>query len=444
MEYTLKENIIITDADEVVRRVQALSGCPDVSMEKIASFCLSEVATMFYIDEKLNVSCEENAGFKALYLWIDTGYVSDIYKQPIFISLVNKDGYYTGYYVGEAKGLSRMMADYFPKHKKYIVSNLSKFKYKYDVKTEKRTLKHYLPDEEETTLPKSSVGNAFADKLSGFKSEFPAVSSSTEQKSLEDAKEDFFLREDYRDNSRSFTEVTQSLWDMLLIKHWDDAEGLDYYIKICGNRLYDLVKKNKSQYYILNNIKSAVINTGLLNQFGQDILVLYRLHLKTESYQAYKIIEGKADLLSNDFTREQVSVAIEPISFLEEEDVFDADSIDDFDINYHSLIHILRERKDRFPDLPEQQLAEKLKNAITLGVTIANRDKSFVKASYSSKQGSFSWLLPLHIERNFAEEPELVMVIVKRNGFYEVKTILPYDETVKDRITALSLYSKIW
>ena len=55
-----------------------------------------------------------------------------------------------------------------------------------------------------------------------------------------------------------------------------------------------------------------------------------------------------------------------------------------------------------------------------------------------------TWLLPMHVNADFTEEPELVMVICKMDEFYEVKTILPYDNDLKDRITALSLYSKLW
>lgn len=40
--------------------------------------------------------------------------------------------------------------------------------------------------------------------------------------------------------------------------------------------------------------------------------------------------------------------------------------------------------------------------------------------------------------------PELVMVVRRSGDFYEIKTILSYDDELKDRITALSLYSKLW
>jgi hypothetical protein len=42
------------------------------------------------------------------------------------------------------------------------------------------------------------------------------------------------------------------------------------------------------------------------------------------------------------------------------------------------------------------------------------------------------------------EEPELVLVVRRNKEFYEIKTIIPYDDELKDRITALSLYNGLW
>ena len=53
-------------------------------------------------------------------------------------------------------------------------------------------------------------------------------------------------------------------------------------------------------------------------------------------------------------------------------------------------------------------------------------------------------MIPLHINREFTEEPELVLVLRKSEQFYEIKTILPYDDETKDKLTALSLYSRLW
>lgn len=72
------------------------------------------------------------------------------------------------------------------------------------------------------------------------------------------------------------------------------------------------------------------------------------------------------------------------------------------------------------------------------------RDSSFAKPSYSTLTGTISWMIPLHINREFTEEPELVLVLRKAGEFYEIKTILPYDDETKDKLTDLSLYGRLW
>ena len=66
------------------------------------------------------------------------------------------------------------------------------------------------------------------------------------------------------------------------------------------------------------------------------------------------------------------------------------------------------------------------------------------KLLIQGKAELFSWFMPLHIDAPLSEDPELVMVVRRSGDFYEIKTILSYDDELKDRITALSLYSKLW
>ena len=138
---------------------------------------------------------------------------------------------------------------------------------------------------------------------------------------------------------------------------------------------------------------------------------------------------------------------IKPINFFDGEEVFEA-TIDDFDINTKSLTHIINERRSRFPEsiqnIPDDNLAARVKNALELGLKLAARDKTYVKASFSGKYRGIAWMMPLHINSSFADEPELVLVVNKQGEFFEIKTILPYDDEVMDRITAMTLYSKLW
>ena len=83
-------------------------------------------------------------------------------------------------------------------------------------------------------------------------------------------------------------------------------------------------------------------------------------------------------------------------------------------------------------------------NALERGIKMQRRRQIVCKSSYSGKSGTISWFMPLHIDAPLSEDPELVMVVRRSGDFYEIKTILSYDDELKDRITALSLYSKLW
>jgi hypothetical protein len=166
-----------------------------------------------------------------------------------------------------------------------------------------------------------------------------------------------------------------------------------------------------------------------------------------ETYVAYRIMESKADYLENGFTKEQILKEIRPVNFFDDEEYFSA-TFDDFDVNHRSLQHIIEERRERFPEnvqsLSSNTIATKINNALELGLKMQQRDRNYAKPIYSTKTKSISWLMPLHINAELMEEPELVLVIRKNKEFYEVKTIIPYDDEMKDRITALSLYNGLW
>ena len=99
---------------------------------------------------------------------------------------------------------------------------------------------------------------------------------------------------------------------------------------------------------------------------------------------------------------------------------------------------------EELQQISDDILAARIKNALELGLKLAERDKSFVKPNFSGKYRGIAWLMPLHLNSSFTDDPELVLVVSKMGEFYEIKTILPYDDGVKDRITAMTLYSKLW
>ncbi len=425
-ELKIKENIIIDDVAAVVERIEERTGFRNIDIKDIIDFINHEPNTIYYVDEKGNVKLEPE---NTRYLWIDSGFEEE--GKPIFISLLSSYGEYIGHYTGHYKFLTRTITDYYPQNTKYVNDNIRKFEQKYEIKIQNRIVKHLTEKYE-------NLNGALPENFAGYEIK-------EEPELIEEKKEmttSFF-------NKDSFTssELGQTVREQLLVDKWKSQVGFERYIKIIGSRIYQLVEQGKTEYYVINKTKSVIVNTGLINKYGEDIKLMYRINLTSNTYNVYQLIESKQDYLQNDFTKEQSQTEIKPISFFDEGRFFNA-KIDDFDINTRSLMHIIGERRDRFPDnvsdMTDDKLAQRIKDALLLGLKMQERDNTYVKPSYSGDYNGIYWLMPLHINNEFTDDPELVLVVSKLHDFYEIKTVLPYDDCMKDRIMALSLYEKLW
>ena len=434
MEYLITQDMIISDDSRIIDSLKYM-GFSEISLDEIRKFILNEENTKFYIDKNLSLKNENDKDIT--YVWLDTGCRKES-GDTMFISLINKHGYFEGNFVGTPWQLSKKMKERYPNNQKQIENNLERFKLKYEKRISKREKKYiYLAED-------GVVNENKKEKIVEHEGD---ISQQLQGLGFDISKDN----ENKEGNAISIpsviSPVSEEVYGQLLFNNWNSLEGLDRYIKVIGCRLVQLIEQNKSDYYILNKIKSAIVNTGLMNHFGVDLMIMYRFNVKYNTYDAYKIIYGKSDYIKNDFSREQTEQLIKPISFFDEEDVFEA-SLNDFDINYHNLAHIIQERRDRFPEeireISDHQMTQSIQNALERGIKMQHRDKSYVKATYSAKNGKISWLMPFHITADFTSEPELVLVIRKNGEFYEIKTILPYDNEMKDKITALSLYSSLW
>lgn len=434
MDICISERFIIENTEDLEERLKSILNNNSVTLTESIEFIKSEISTIFYFDNKLNL--KQDIDKDVVYAWLDTGYCNQT-NEPIFISLVKKeDGRFIGNYIGTSRTLASSTINYFPNNRKFIYNNQSRFKAKYEKRISKRTMKHI-------EIPEDSVTNIepIQTPTTDISNKIRAVGLDITNTQIE------IHNEIIPQIPKTITPVTEEIFNQLLVQNWKSIEGLDRYIKIIGCRIQQLIDQKNEQYYIMNRLGYVVINTGLLNLFGADILVYYRINKKYNIYEAYEVVYGKTDYIKNDFTKEQASKELDPINFFNDDDIFSID-IDDFDINYRNLLHIIDERRDRFPDniqaLPTNIIATRLRNALTQGLKIQQRDKNYVKAHYSTKTRSISWIMPFHLNTDLLEEPELVLIIRKNHEFYEVKTILPYDDEMKDRITSLSLYSKLW
>lgn len=240
-------------------------------------------------------------------------------------------------------------------------------------------------------------------------------------------------------------DIYTALKSQLCINNWATDEGFKRFIRILGTRVLDYIDEGKTDYYLRNESTGALaLNTGLLDKFGRSIHVLY---YKTDmyNYRPVKIVESKRLLISEGFSVEDTNKELKPITF---DTTTLSINIDDYDINYNSLEHCIEERRERFPEsvqnISSMTLAQKLKQELDIGLNIHRCSGTYAKSIYKAKTRQTQWLLPLHINTNIGENPELVMVIAKRDSFYVVRTVLPYTDCISDWIRASNLYESLW
>lgn len=443
-EVIIDKNIIIDNVEEMLGILEKESGFTNIDVNDIVEFVSGEKSTKFYLDESMNG--KDELARNIVYLWIDTGFV-DKKDNPLFISLLNHDGYYRGHFIGNSLYLSSKVYEYFKDNKQAIMVNEQRFREKYKRKIEGRTVRNLVEkystnasnaNTESKEKNDSSIGKFFADE-NAFGADYDDAkkTSSYDERSFRT----YWTSEP--------SELVRDVAEMLLIDNWKKLNGLDRYIKIVGARIGQLIEQGRSEYYMLNKIKSAVVNTGLLDNFGSDIHIIYRKHITYGIYVPHKIVYSKREYIYDGFiTDKSKMVEVKPITFFDDGDLPFNPTIDDFDITPRALSHIVEERRNRFPEniqaMSDAALASRIKAALELGLKLQQRDSSYAKPSYSTLTGTISWMIPLHVNRDFTEEPELVLVIRKAGDFYEIKTILPYDDETKDKLTDLSLYSRLW
>ncbi len=439
LEYRITPTVIIDEKEEIESRIARMMNIETVDFDSMSQFIRDEKSTIFYFDEKLG-SRRPDDGKKIKYIWLDSGYRL-ANKDTLFIAMINYDGIYKGHYIGTAKYLARQVASKNFSLSKIIYGNINeRFLPKYEQKAAKRNTV-FLKEQDPQTADRLINGdntNARNDlKLLPQKNE-----------SLHRINTDDFELECKDTYKREIYSVTKEIYDQLLLPNLRTIEGLDRYLKDIGSIMNRYVKEQRQEYYVINKIKSIIINTGLMDNFGNDILLLYKYIIAHNNYRPYSVIRSKKDFLTENFTKEDCSREIKPVQFMADGERGFSPLMNDFDIDYNTLTHIIEENKARFPEnvynMPSNNIASKIKDALKRGLKMQQRDGSYAKPIYSGKRDSISWLIPLHINSELSDEPELVLVLRKTGEFYEIKTALPYDDIIKDKITSLSLYNRFW
>lgn len=415
------DNITFDELDTLLKFLSAKTKIQNIDIKDVIEYIKNHENTKYYFDTRLSSSDPKDS----MYVWLDTGF-KDTRQQPLFISCLNNRGFFIGHIVGDPNSLMSGMANFNRVNERTRLEKLRHFQGKYLRKTEGRT---------------DSLNEKYKNRADEPKEPIPA------EKEIPRGVNNELIRNYWEE--KKVLPITEEVASLLILNTWNSISGLDRYIKVVGSRLQQLVDEKETKYYILNHIQSAICNTGLLNKFGEDIYVLYRRNLSYGFYTPYKVILDKQQYLSENFTKEQSMLTLEPISFANSyEEYFLATKIEDINFNAHDWLHIIEERRSRFPEdlqkMSDVALISQLKQSLDIGLKFQKLDRMFAKPYFSASTGSIAWTLPFFPNGDITVTPELVMVIARCGKFYKLKTILPFDDKVKDKLIDLSPYSRIW
>ena len=420
---------IVIDHAEFVRETlaQKLNIDEEIfDLDPMFEYIREENDTILYFNNKLEIKNRNCADWEAGVAWADTGYC-DKEGRRLFISFIKSPyfGTYYGHVVGNAKYLCRLMAAKNSKYKNQIYKNWNSIKSLHENILNNRQRK--------------------VNDLEEFKK---CVELASDKENHDKQVETDMYTEI---TEKEMTCITEEIFADLMYPSWKSIYGLDRYIKVCGTRIKQLVNDKKNNYFIANKVGGVVINSGLMDHFGNDYLIMYRRYHKEDEYdyyRVYRIMSSKSDFIEEGFTKEQSAEKIDPINFFNEGENVLSLTMDEIDMTPRNLTHIIEERRERFPEKTKYMsvsvMTQRVLNSFKMSISLFERDRTIAKPVYSSRVGHISWLLPLYIERNITEEPEMVVLLDKVSDFYQIKTVMVNDDEIKDRITALNLYGKVW
>lgn len=420
-EYKLSPNMTITNMERVMSELIEQAGqiLSISDFDKIKSYIEDNEDTIFYFDNNY-IEKDLLSRDSAVKILIDTG-ILNMKGQHLFFSLL-KDGSneYSGYFIQTIRA-------FFESGKRYYTGTESTYKKRYEAFQERfKSIAAFRQDKVLTFLP----------AIEKHEEKDPYK---PEEKPKTD--ENYYKTMDY---------LTPELKSLLSVNEWALDEGLDRHIKIIGDKIRVAIEKGLTNYYVMNNLKDVIVNSGLIDKFGSCILILYRQNMTYGNYRPSKIIYSKQDYLTNNFTKEQSSQRLCPIPNIIAEELRSGISSDfkDYDISFDALKHIIIDRRERFPEgseiFSERDLADKIRKSLREGVEKLKIDTNYAKPIYSTKNSCLSWAFPLKILAGANDRPEMVMLVRKENDFYSLKTVLAYDEEVKDRIKSARLYQSEW
>lgn len=382
---------------ELRKQIKELSGLYDESIVKRVNESANEISKCRYFDFSYLELSEEEYGKEVM--WVDTG----------FVNILGKTVYaqFTGGtpWTGALIGTEESILDY---QKSY--------------REAKNTTRETVEKELGVDLDKLDGVNLILD-------------ADEDKPSLKVNKNESFLN---------------MLFDKLLIPHSWTINSIDNYINLCISRINNSIAKGKDcgKYVIFNNDCScALINSGLLDRYGKYITIITRVYSSLVSegspmelgYTGLSLGGSKVVLSRNGFAKEDLNRNIERVSFSDNgvTDLIFTGTLDDFDLESRSrLEHCINERRSRFPDFyataTEEMICADITKAIELSIELNKYDRNYIKPIYNRNRDSIDFVIPYHVGNDFQKKPELGIVIAYLSEYWQIMTVLDYDDVIKD------------
>lgn len=239
----------------------------------------------------------------------------------------------------------------------------------------------------------------------------------------------------------------------------DNVYKCNIYLQILLARFESKMYTNNliegTHYLKSSNGRHYIINSGLLDIFGNDIYFSFRYTRIPKDNQYDEVQFHSLDVLSNIRTAKHLGCNVtlsdlyqlNPIRLWDKGvEVFSA-KVEEFDfLSMERLLHVTHERRHRYPEAVSSLSADRLftfiKDSIRLAVKISKIDSEYVKPIfYPCDVTGLEYFIPVHIFSSLSEEPELGVIVNKdSNGVWNVMTVLPYDVLLNNH-KMLTIYS---
>ena len=367
-------------------------------------------------EEKQRKLDEEKAKQEELQLRIDNGEV-ELYENIIWINVKAIEDTHVNFEDDNTKQLSKKIEEYI---------NCDK-------------LENEFEPLEEIEMHEEYCHNAKDNNIKNISSEIDVLHELNHDTIVlgESAEYEVYIKND----------ILEDLYERLLIKEkWkrNNKSKLGFYLKALCFFIWREQKECDSThgngYTFSLDKKYCVINTGLMDKYGNYIYILDHTPSIPNFYdKVISIVNNKADLINFKFKINDAKYLPSPVQFFKDkrELIFDAE-YDDFDLDDTAhLYHIIQERIGRFPKKYQREtplnLCEKLKSSIRQAIMISKTDYKYIVPKYDFERQKIQFLIPLYLDNNLDESPELVLVIGKQdNGIWNIFTVLNSEDAYDD------------